>query len=134
TEPRHGLPDGNAFDPAAVQRPLIADLVHHEDGVAAVVVDGFKQGDRLLDRVQGVHDLFPRQAHLLGDLADRRLGVVAAHEAVPHLQRLVGDVPQAAADPDGVVVPQVAADLAYNHGHGVGGELDVLAQVKVVDG
>ena len=47
---------------------------------------------------------------------------------------MVGQVADGAADPHGVVVPQVALDLADDHRHAVGREPHVLRRVKVVDG
>ena len=35
---------------------------------------------------------------------------------------------------DGIVVPQIAADFADDHGHAVGGEFHHLAGVKMIDG
>ena len=46
----------------------------------------------------------------------------------------VGGIPQAAAHPQGVVIPQKAPDLANDHGHAVGGEPHRLGGVKMIDG
>src|SRR5690606_16022131 len=134
TELGHALPDGDPVHPDALFTVLVADLVHDVNGVAAVVVDGLKKGDGVLDGVQGVDHFFPGQPQLFGDLPDGRLRGILVHQGVPHLKRLVSDVPQRPAHPDGVVVPEVAADLSDDHGHGVRREADVLAQVEVVDG
>ena len=53
-------------------------------------------------------------------------------QSVARLQGLVGGVAHRAAHADGVVVAQVAPDLADDHRHGVGGEAHVLCYVKVV--
>ena len=58
----------------------------------------------------------------------------SAMRLLPGLQDPVGGVPHGAGDPDGAVVPEVAADLAYDHGHTVGGKLHRLGDVEVVDG
>ena len=46
----------------------------------------------------------------------------------------VCDVAQRAADADAVVIPQIAADLADDHGNGIGTEFDTDGVVKVVNG
>ena len=58
----------------------------------------------------------------------------AAFQCLPGLHGLVGGIAQAAADPQGVVVPQEAPDLPDDHGHAVGGKPHRLGRVKVVDG
>ena len=51
-----------------------------------------------------------------------------------HLHGFVSGVPYRTADADGVVVPQVPADFADDHGDGVCGEADVLTDIEIVDG
>src|SRR5690606_1254168 len=101
---------------------FVADLIHDVDRIPAVVVDGLKERDGILDRVEGVDHFFPGQAQLLGDLPDTGLGRVFVDQSVAHLKRLVSDVPQRTTHPDGVVVPQIPANFADDHRHGVGGE------------
>jgi len=64
-ESGHGFPDGKVVQPAAIRQPLIPDLVHHEDGVAAIVANGFKEGAGLLDGVQRAPYLFTGQLSLV---------------------------------------------------------------------
>ena len=73
-------------------------------------------------------------AHLGGDLGYFRLAAILLLQFLPRLHRVVGQITDGAADPHGVVVPQVALDLADDHRHAVGREPHVLRRVKVVDG
>ena len=50
------------------------------------------------------------------------------------LHGFVSGVPYRTADADGVVVPQVPADFADDHGDGVCGEADVLTDIEIVNG
>ena len=52
----------------------------------------------------------------------------------PGLQDPVGGVPHGAGNPDGAVVPEVAANLAYDHGHTVGRKLYRLRNIEIVNG
>ena len=60
--------------------------------------------------------------------------VQALHQPVAGLQGLVSRVPQGTADAHSVVVPQIAANLANDHGNRIGGKAYVLTHVEVVDG
>ena len=76
-----GFPDRNTLQPLGVKAFFVADLVHDENRIAAVMVDRFEERDRLLDGVQGKDDLFPRQLQLVRDLADGRFLAVATDRA-----------------------------------------------------
>ena len=69
-----------------------------------------------------------------GHLVHGGLPAQLLFQRLPGLHGLVGGIAQAAADPQGVVVPQEAPDLPDDHGHAVGGKPHRLGRVKVVDG
>ena len=87
-----------------------------------------------MDRVHCVGDFLLADPHLVGDFHDRRLPQVFLCQGIPRIERLVRRIPEGAADADGIVVPQIASDLAQDHWHGISRELDVLSDVKVIDG
>jgi len=60
--------------------------------------------------------------------------LLLAQEPLTGLQDLIGSVPHTPADPQGAVVPEIAADLPHDHGHAIGGEAHVQIRVEVVDG
>ena len=127
-----GVLDGQISHPLVLADPLVLDLVGHVDGVAAVLVHRVGEGDGVLNRLQREDHVLLRQLHLRGDLRDAGVLVVARGECVAGLERLVGGVAQGARDADGVVVPQVAPDLADDHRHAVGAQAHVHAQIEVV--
>ena len=69
-----------------------------------------------------------------GDLVHGGLAPQLLFQRFPRLHGAVGGVPQGAAYPQGVVVPQKPPDLSDDHGHAVGGKPHLLGRVKVVDG
>ena len=131
-EAAEGLAHADHIQPVVVRALVVGHLIHDVEGVAAVVIDGLKEADRVLNRLQGKDHVLAGQLELLGKLGYIGLAAHALGQTVARLERLVGDVAQAAADADGVVVAQVAADLADNHGHGIGGKAHVLRHVEVV--
>ena len=72
------------------------------------------------------HHILLGHAQRLGDFAHAGLTVHLGHQAVARLQGFIGGIAQAAADADGVVIPQIAADFADDHRHGIGGKAHVL--------
>ena len=126
------LADGQVFQPLAVRMARILDLIDDVDGVAAVVIDRLKQGYGILDGLQRQHHILLGHVQRLGDFAHAGLTVHLGHQAVARLQGFIGRIAQAAADADGVVIPQVAADFADDHRHGIGGKAHVLRHVKVI--
>ena len=90
---------------------LIADLIHHIKRVPALRVDGLKQAHRALDGVQRRGDILAADADLRRDLVDGGLPQILFRHMFPGINRLVGRVPQRPAHPDGIVVPQIPADL-----------------------
>ena len=60
--------------------------------------------------------------------------LLLAQAPLTGLQDLIGSVPHTPADPQGAVVPEIAADLPHDHGNAIGGEPHRLTDVKVVDG
>ena len=68
----------------------------------------------------------------LGQLVHVGLPAQLFGQLIPGFQGLVGNIPQAAADPDGVVVPQIPANFADDHGHGIGGKAHVQRGIEIV--
>ena len=60
--------------------------------------------------------------------------LLLAQEPLTGLQDLIGSVPHTPADPQGAVVPEIAADLPHDHGNAIGREPHRLTDVEVVDG
>ena len=98
------------------------------------MVDGLVKGDRILNGVHGVGDGLLGQIQRFGDLRDLRLSGVFVDEGFLGPKRLVGDISEGTADPEGVVVSQIAAHLADDHRYGVGGKAHVLAEIEMIRG
>ena len=99
-----------------------------------MLVDRLVQAHGIHDGIHREDDLLAREVEIAGDLLDRRLALGVGHELFARLQHLVGRVAHGAADADGAVVAQIAADLARDHRHAVGAEADVEIHVKIGDG
>ena len=70
--------------------------------------------------------------HVGGNFLDGGLAGKLRLQAVARTKGFVRRVAHGAADADGVVVAQVAADFANDHRHGVGRKADVLRHIEVV--
>ena len=112
----------------------VAQLIQKGKAVLAVGVDRLIQARRRHSGFQRHSDILRALADPGGDFGELRLAPVLLLQLLPRLHRMVGQVADGAADPHGVVVPQVALDLADDHRHAVGREPHVLRRVKVVDG
>ena len=133
-QPVHGFPQGNFLHPVFLGTLLIFNLVHHIQRITAIGVDGLVETDRTLDGIQGVGDVFFADADFLGNFHKGWFPGVFAGQAFSGVDGLVGCVPEGAADPDGVVVPQIAPDLAQDHGNRIGRKTDILGNIKIVNG
>ena len=132
-EARHGLAELQPADPA-VLAVGVAHLIDDVDGIPAIGVDRLLEAQRLHHRFQRRRHLPAGQAGLLGNLLHGRLTAQLLFQLLAGLHGPVGRVPEAAAHPQGVVVPQESPYLADDHRHTVGGESHLLGRVKVVDG
>ena len=112
----------------------VAQLIQKGKAVLAVGVDRLIQARRRHSGFQRHSDVLRALADPGGDFGELRFAPVLLLQLLPRLHRMVGQVADGAADPHGVVVPQVALDLADDHRHAVGREPHVLRRVKVVDG
>ena len=90
-------------------------MVHHIEGVAAVCVDWVVKADGALDGIQGKYDIFLGDAGFFCNVVNGRFAGELFGKQLLGVDGLIGCVPQGAADPDGVVVPQVPPDFADNH-------------------
>ena len=113
---------------------MISYLIHHINGVSAVGIHRFIEGDRIHDRLQRHHHLLFGEIQLAGDLLHRGIPELFGGEPFLDLHRPIGGIPHRAADSYGVIVPQIAADFPDNHGNGIGGKPDVLADIEVING
>ena len=129
-----GVLQRQLLQPALIAAVVVPDLIHDAHGVPAVGVHRLIQRHRGRHGVHGEHHLLTGQLQLLGDLLHRRLPLLLAQEPLTGLQDLIGSVPHTPADPQGAVVPEIAADLPHDHGNAIGGEPHRLTDVKVVDG
>ena len=50
------------------------------------------------------------------------------------IEGFVGGISERAAYADRIIVPQIAAHLAKDHGHCVGGKLYILSDIEIIDG
>ena len=100
------------------------------------IVSGTQDALTAYDPAEVEFVMYMPEAHLLGAAAAKTENspVQLGCQGFPGLHGLVGSVPQGAADTDGIVVPEIPADLPKDHGDRVGGETDVLGDVKIVDG
>ena len=126
--------DGYVGEPVIVRGPVVLELIHDVYGVAVVVVYGFKKRYRVLNGVQSEGHVLLLCVHGFCYVADMRLLPGFIHEPGAYLQCMVGGIAYGAADAKAVVVPQMAADFTYDHGHGIGGKSHIEAQIKVVYG
>ena len=129
----HRLAEFEAADPT-VLAVRVAHLIDDVHRVAAVGVERLFEAEGLHHRFQRCRHLRAGKARLPGDLVHGWLPAQLLFQRFPRLHGLVGRVPQRAADPQGVVIPQKTPDLADDHRHAVGGEPHVLGGVEVVDG
>ncbi len=129
----HRLAKFEAADPT-VLAVRVAHLIDDVHRVAAVGVERLFEAEGLHHRFQRCRHLRAGKARLPGDLVHGWLPAQLLFQRFPRLHGLVGRVPQRAADPQGVVVPQKTPDLADDHRHTVGGESHLLGRVEVVDG
>ena len=134
SQPLHRLAQRQILHPALFLIFLIADLIHHIKRVPALRVNGLKQAHRALDGVQRGGDILAADADLRRDLVDGGLPQILFRHMFPGINRLVGRVPQRPAHPDGIVVPQIPADLPDDHGHCVCGKLHLQFHVEIVNG
>ena len=112
---REGVPQGQLLQPALVAAAGVADLVHHQQGVPAVAVDGLIEGDGRGDGVHGLADRREGETQLLCQLLLGGLPAPLRQQLFLALQNPIGRVPHRAADPNRGVVPQIAADLPADH-------------------
>ena len=127
------MPELQPADPA-VLAIRVAHLVDEVHGIAAVGIHRLFQAHRLYHRFQCRGHLPAGQACLPGDLVHSGFPAQLLLQRFAGLHGPVGGIAQAAAYPQGIVIPQKAPDLADDHGHAVGGKPHRLGRVKVVDG
>ena len=131
----HGLGEGDVLKPALVGVLHVAHLIHHADALAGVGVYGVKEAHRRTDGIHAHSDGLRRCADGGGKLVHARLALVLVYERLTRLHDAIGRIPQRARHAQRGIVPQIAAYLARDHGHAVGGEAHVVIfQVKMVDG
>ena len=99
---------------------LIAHLIHDIDGVATILIDRFKQGNRVLNGFERQYDVFFAHLHIPCHLRHGGLSSQLIGEPLARLESLVCRISKGARNTDLVVVPQVAANLADNHRYGIG--------------
>ena len=59
---------------------------------------------------------------------------MTAGELFSGIEGFICGVPEGAADADGVVVTQIAAYLAKDHGYRIGGKFYILGNIEIVNG
>lgn len=128
-----GFGKGDAFKPAFVGIFGVADLIHHIDRIAVFRKDRLIKRDRIDNGVKRIDDLLLFHPQLLGDLLDLRFTPELCRKLLFLLERFVRKVAHAARDADHIVVAQIPPQLADDHGNGVGAELHVQRDIKVVD-
>ena len=99
---------------------IILDLIQQIQRVAVVVINRLKDADDALQRFQAFRDVFFLNAHDFRQLRQRRLTLVRMDERFLFLQHLVRQILQMPRDPDHLIIPQVALNLADDHRDGVG--------------
>ena len=88
-----------------------------------------------MDCIQGVGDLFLTDADLFGNLHNSRFLGIFAGQSLPGIDGFVRCIPEGTADPDGTgVIPQITPHFSHDHGNCIGGKLNVLVYVEIVDG
>ena len=70
---------------------------------------------------------------LLCNFLNCRLLGIAVDQRLLGLHRFIRQIAQRAADAHGIIVAQMAANLADNHWYAIGGKADILIWIKVVD-
>ena len=128
----HCVRNRNVLHPVLVPHALVLHLVNDAQRVAAVAANRLEQAHRILNRLQRQHDVHAVDVHVGGNFLDGWLAGKLCLQAVARTKGFVRRVAHGAADADGVVVAQIAADFADDHRHGVGREADVLRHVEVV--
>lgn len=123
----HAPLDGYVGEPVIIRGPVVLELIHDVYGVSVVVVYGFKKRYRVLNGVQRKGHIFFFDIHGFCYVADMRLLPGFIHEPGAYLQCMVGGITYGAAYAKAVVVPQMAADFTYDHGHGIGGKSHIEA-------
>ena len=113
---------------------VVPHLIHDAEGVAAVGIHRLVQAHRVAEGIHGEHHLLPGDGEVLGDLLHGGLALGLGQQRLAGAEDLVGRVAHTAADTEGAVVTEVAANLADDHGHAVGGEADGLGDIEIVDG
>ena len=130
----HRLSERKIFQPVIFFVFLVTDLIHHIQGVSPFRIYRFKETDRVLDRIEGVHDHLFFNPNLFCDLRDRRFPQVLFHVTFFGIDCLVRNVTKRTADTDTAVVPQIPPDLPYDHWHCISRKLDHQSRVKIING
>ena len=122
------------FHPGLFLVLLVADLVHHIEGIAAVGDNGLIEAHGVLDGVQGIGDVFFGDADFRCDLLNGGFLEVLSGQVLLGVDGFVGGVFQGAGDTHGTVVPEETADLSDDHGHCIGGKFYLQGSVEIVSG
>ena len=73
------LAHADHIQPVVVRALVVGHLIHDVEGVAAVVIDGLKEADRVLNRLQGKDHVLAGQLQFLGKLG--YIGLAAMRSA-----------------------------------------------------
>lgn len=118
---------GYVGEPVIIRGSVVLELIHDVYGIAVVVVYGFKKRYRVLNGVQRKGHIFFFNIHCLCYITDMRFLPGFIHKPGAYLQCMVGGITYGAAYAKAVVVPQMAADFTYDHGHGICGKSHIEA-------
>ena len=110
---------GDVLHPALLGVLGVPNLIHDGERVAAVGVDRIEKAHGGADRIQRLIHIFYGDVQKLGDFLQGGVPVHLGGELLLALQNPVGHIPDRPGDPDGAVVPEVAADFSGDHGNGM---------------
>ena len=133
SQPVHGVPERNIFHPVFLPVLFVADLIHDIESISSFGIHRLKKAHRALDRIHGIDDHFLVNADLISDLRDGRLFEMLPHIVFPGVDGFVGNIPQRAADPYAVVIPEISSDLTDDHRNCIGRKLYLKGGIKIID-
>ena len=130
----HGFRQRKVLNPVHVGVFGVLHLIHDIQRVAVIMIDRFKQGNRLLNRLQCQHDVLTVDIHSFRDFLHARFSLQAAGKLFLGLQCFVRQIPHGAGNPNRIVVSEIAANLADDHRYRVSRKLHAMTQIKIVEG
>ena len=132
-QPLHSFAESKIFNPAFFFVFFVTDLIHDIESISSFGIHRLKKAHRALDRIHGIDDHFLVNADLISDLRDGRLFEMLPHIVFPGVDGFVGNIPQRAADPYAVVIPEISSDLTDDHRNCIGRKLYLKGGIKIID-